>query len=168
MKHKTTDEMKHILKTISMLAVLALCSCSKDTGEIPVAVEINYAGISGTWQLTEWCGEQLTEGRYCYLVIERTPGEESGTRSLTIYQNMDSSKSRCIESYYTLSEDEKGNVYANGYYAFGGGYWSSPYLISSLDETRMTWIVDGDSSDISVYTRCDSVPEDIVAGTRSL
>lgn len=161
--------MKHTLKTVFILSLFLFMSCSKDgTGDISAPVVINYAGIAGTWQLAEWQGRQLTEDRYCYLVIERTPDEETGTRALTMYQNIDSSKSRRIESFYTLTEDEHGNVYIGGYYAFGGGSWNASYLIQSLDETRMTWIVDGDESDVSVYTRCDSVPDDIVAGTKGL
>ena len=160
--------MKHISKLTILLLALPLVSCTKETNDAALEeTVINYASVAGTWQLTEWCGEMIGDGRYCYLVIERAADEETGNRTLTIYQNIDSSKSRCITSSYTLSEDEKGLVHMDGSYDFSGGIWNGSYLISSLTSEQMILLLDADRSDISVYVRCDAVPDGIVAGVKS-
>lgn len=156
-----------LLKIILFLTAAVLVSCSKEDGpEIP-APEINYAGISGTWQLVQWRGEQMDGNRYCYMVIERKPDEETGNRRITVYENLGSSVSHTTTSSYSLAEDEYGNVYINGSYDYSGGLWNCSYLISDLTASQMTWTVDGDDSDVSVYVRCESVPDDILAGTRN-
>lgn len=48
------------------------------------------------------------------------------------------------------------------------GFWNNSYLISELEADRMVWTVLEDAEDVSVYVRCEKVPEDIMNGTRAI
>lgn len=164
---------KFIYLMLVMTVLLSACSSDDDPIEEPkVFLPVNYANIAGTWQLAEWNGEALEGGRYCYLVINRKANDD-GERTLTIYMNMDSNKSRCITSVYELEDDEEMDenpytAYISGMYDYSAGFWNNDYIISEVESDRMVWTVVGDADDRSVYVRCDDVPEDIIAGTRAI
>lgn len=162
--------MKNILAYVMLAVTFLLTACDKD--EIVPEVEylpVTYANIAGTWKLAEWNGTPLSENRYCYLVIERRPDDETGKRSLKMYMNIDSNKSHLETSTYELTEDEdSGTTSISGLYDYGAGFWTNTYVISELESDRMVWTVSDDAEDVSVYVRCEEVPEEILNGTRSL
>lgn len=166
--------MKNIFTTLLLAATCLLSACNDD--DAPAVKEylpVTYANIAGTWKLSEWNGEATTDDRYCYLVIERKANEETGNRALTMYTNIDSDKSRTITSVYELEDniemdEDPATAIIKGIYDHSAGFWNNDYLISEVDSDRMVWTVTEDADDISVYVRCEAVPEDIVAGTRAI
>ena len=51
--------------------VLCFASCDDDEKvEIP-ALPVTAANLNGTWQLSEWNGQALAEGTYCYITFNR-------------------------------------------------------------------------------------------------
>lgn len=165
--------MKNIFVYLMLAMTFALSACSDDD-EMAVSpyLPVTYANIAGTWQLTEWNGEELGEGRYCYLVINRKANDD-GNRTLEIYMNIDSDKSHHITSIYELKDDdemdeEPTTAIISGMYDHSAGFWNNSYLVNQVDATRMVWTVTDDAEDVSVYVRCESIPEDILAGTRAL
>lgn len=160
---------KHILKLLFLGFSLAIGACSDDNDPVvPDALPVNYANIAGTWQLTEWNGEPMNDKRYCYMIIGRKADEQTGKRSLETYLNIDSDKSRHLTSTYELESDEELGVIIRGVYDYAGGFWNNSYIIKNMASDSMTWIVENDPSDVSVYTRCDVIPEDILNETRAL
>ena len=51
-----------------------------------------------------------------------------------------------------------------GSYDYGAGDWAHRYIVTDFTETSMVWTAKDDRSDISVYERCDGIPEDITGG----
>lgn len=163
------NNMRKILNYLLMAAILAFTACNDDDAPIQEAIPVTYANIAGTWKLESWNDHPTSDDRYCYLVIERRADEENGRRPLTMYLNIDSDKSHRETSTYELTEDEElGGTIISGMYDFGAGFWTNSYLISELTADRMVWIVTDDPADVSVYVRCNEVPEDIQNGTRAL
>ena len=158
----------------TLFALTCLFSACSDDDEVlePAYLPVTYANIAGTWQLKEWRGEELGEGRYCYLVINRKANEED-EHTLEMYMNIDSDKSRHITSIYELEDDEDMDeapttAYISGRYDYSAGFWNNDYLVSEVEPNRMVWTVVNETEDVSVYIRCDAVPEDILAGTRAI
>lgn len=161
--------MNKLLTYCMLAAALLMAACNDDDTIVePQYLPATYANVAGTWQLAEWNGEKLDEERYCYLVIHRRPDDETGERTLEIYANIDSDKSHHTTSIYELEEDEDLGTIISGMYDHSAGFWNNSYVISGLEANRMVWTVTDDDSDVSVYVRCESVPDDIVAGTRSV
>ena len=128
--------MKNIFKLMALFAfVLCFASCDDDEKvEIP-ALPVTAANLNGTWQLSEWNGQALAEGTYCYITFNR--------RELTfeMYQR------------YVIS----------GEYDFGNGDWNNDYIVTDLLESgSMIWTVKDDDSDVNKYVRCEKVPESII------
>lgn len=153
---------------ILVLSVAFLSACNDDEPVPgPQDIPVNYANISGTWRLAEWNGEQMDDKRYLYMVIERRPDEETGLRKIELYQNIDSSKSRHLTGTYELEEDEDLGTIIRGIYDHSSGFWNNSYIINGLTDGQMVWTVEEDASDVSVYIRCQEIPEDILNGTRA-
>lgn len=153
-----------------MFAAFILLSACSDEVEIsePEYLPVTYANVAGTWQLAEWNGTKTDGKRYCYLVIGRKKDAETGKRSIEMYTNIDSDKSRYITSTYELEDIEGLHTIISGLYDHSAGFWNNSYIISELEEDRMVWTVQDDAEDVSVYVRAEFVPEDIVNGTRSI
>lgn len=159
-------KMSNIMKMFSKLIVLAfaLCSfwaCNDDDSKVSLPEPVTYAKVAGIWQLTQWNGEALNDSRYCYIVLGRSE------HTIDMYQNFDSSKSRHITGTYSLKDDEDLGTLIEGVYDHGSGFWNNTYIISNITDKTMTWVVSTDPPDVTVYTRCASVPEDVLNGTRS-
>ncbi len=151
--------MKHLLKyiTIAMMA-LAFASCEKpveQSGE-PV-LPVTPTNINGTWQLSEWNGAALPEGRYFYIEFIR---RDCLFKS---YENTSSSEVHKETGTYNILVDEAlgGSVIVGRYDNSMGREWNHRYIVTELTSNRMVWTVAGNSEDISVFTRTDSIPADI-------
>ena len=133
--------MKNILVYLMLAATFLLSACDKDEKMLePSYLPVTYANIAGTWQLAEWNGVEMSEGRYCYLVIKRKADEETGKRALEIYTNIDSDKSHLLTSTYELEEDEDLGSIISGIYDHAAGFWNNSYLISELEADRTALI----------------------------
>lgn len=151
--------MKNLLRLTAFIAIaVAAVSCEKTT-EIPEPMlEVTANNISGIWKLAEWSGGTLEEGSYVYMELTRRDQE------MTIYQNLDSFSARRITGRYNIEVDEDlGVSVIRGQYYYGNGDWRHRYIVSELRANRMTWIAKDDADDISVYERCDAIPEEILA-----
>lgn len=147
---------------ILALALGGLCSCDEEHSYVDdTPAKITYSQVAGTWQLTLWNGSDLREGLYFYVVLD------SRDHAFEIYQNFDSGKSRRLTGVYTLEYDETAGNFISGLYDHASGFWNHTYRIEGFTDEGMTWIVRDDPQDISVYTRCEAVPDDILDGTRA-
>ena len=54
-----------------------------------------------------------------------------------------------------------------GEYDFSHDPWNE-YIVSEMTDETMKWTVKDNAEDVSVYTKCAEVPEDVLAGSRSL
>ena len=66
--------MKNILKLMALFAfLLCFISCDEDEkAEIPT-LPVTAANLNGTWQLSEWNGQPMAEGTYCYITFRNVP-----------------------------------------------------------------------------------------------
>lgn len=102
------------------------------------------SAVLGIWHLTSWRGAVPSFDIY----LDITDGV------VTLYQRLES---RAWECYTSSAAMEYGII--KGTYSDGVA-WGATYYVSVEGET-MTWVDTADSSDISVYSRCDKLPEDI-------
>lgn len=152
--------MKNLLKlAICAAAVTAMFSCSKpEPIETPMDVTAN--NIAGVWELSSWSGG-LPDG--CYVYIEFTRRDQT----FTIYENLDTFSARKVTGRFHIDLDEELGAVIRGDYDYGNGQWSHRYIVRGLDKQQMTWVAKDDNSDVSVYTRCDKVPDQILEQTAS-
>lgn len=149
---------KLLLASLVLFTAVA-CESDEDTTG-PKYLEVTYANIAGTWKLTSWNDVEQTENPYMYLVLDRKE------HKFDMYQNLDSGKSRHITGTYTLvMEDDR--MIIKGMYDHASGFWNHDYFISELGLEQMTWTITDNENDISVYTRCETIPEDVINGTRA-
>ena len=151
--------MKNLLK-FSFLLILAatFAGCDDDKSYEDPGLEVSLYNISGTWKLESWNnGAALADGSYVYLEITYRDGQE-----FTIYQNLDSFGPRRITGVYNIYTDESLGSIIRGMYDYENGDWSHRYIIRDLYTDRMTWIATDDPQNVSVYVRCDGIPQEIL------
>ncbi|NDV65171.1 hypothetical protein [Bacteroides sp. 224] len=167
--------MKTFLKC--MLLTVVLCgvwSCSDDdkTTTLP-PTPVTYNEISGTWKMTKWNNEDMNDKRYFYVTFDRKD------RVFDIYQNLDTEKTRHLTGRYLLDYDEDLGTVISGDYHHAAGSWSHTYLLNDFSKDEMTWVVvtrennllanpwTPDFTDVTIYTRIDAVPEEVLNNTRA-
>lgn len=151
--------MKNLLK-ISLLLLFAagMTACDDDKSYDDPGLNVTLYNLSGTWKLDTWNnGEALADGSYVYLELSYRNGNE-----FTIYQNLDSFGPRRITGVYNLYTDDSLGSIIRGMYDYENGDWSHRYIVSNLFSDRMTWTATDDQTNVSVYTRCEGVPQDIL------
>lgn len=152
--------MKNFLKsTVLSLAVLCLCACDDDKSYEDPGLEVTPHNIAGTWQLAEWNGAPLAEGSFVYIEFTRKD------KLFTMYQNLDSFGTRKLMGRYDITTDVELGAIIMGQYDYGTGDWEHRYIVSDLDADTMTWTAQDDPSDISIYERCASIPDEITGAT---
>ena len=151
--------MKNLLKiSLMLLAAIGLASCDDDNSYDDPGLDVTLYNISGTWKLDAWNnGEALADGSYVYIEMSYRDGNK-----FTIYQNLDSFGPRRITGVYNLYTDESLGSIIRGMYDYENGDWSHRYIIRNLYSDSMTWIATDDPENISVYTRCDGIPQEIL------
>lgn len=151
--------MKHLLKfTLLLMFAVSFASCEKDNSYQDPGLEVTPYNISGTWKLDSWNnGASLAEGSYVYLELEYRDGYR-----FTIYQNLDSFGPRRITGDYALYTDDALGTVIRGMYDYENGDWTSRYIISDLFSDRMTWTATDNAENVSVYGRCDGIPQEIL------
>lgn len=141
-----------------LFILLSSCSDDDDTVDEEPRLEVSYATLDGTWQLTQWAGGQsLSPGTYCYIVFARRD------HTFRMYHNFDSMYARCITGTFTVDYDARLGYLLTGTYDYGQGSWNNTYIVTDLlPSGSMTWTVKTDPTDICRYVRCTSVPDNIL------
>lgn len=155
--------MKQISKLIT-LVFLTICMAACSNNSEPQAPVIpTPATLNGTWSLTEWNGQTAQDNWYTYITFDRL------TDTYVMYQRQNSMKSEKKTGKFTISHDEEANTYTlSGTYDYTfGGVWNHDYIITDMQANTMTLTAKDDAGDVQKYVRVESVPEDIVKGTRS-
>lgn len=151
--------MKNLLK-ISLLLLFAfgLTACDDDKSYEDPGLEVSLYNLSGTWKLNSWNnGEALADGSYVYLELSYRDGNK-----FTIYQNLDSFGPRRITGVYNIYTDDALGSIIRGMYDYENGDWAHRYIVRNLFSDRMTWIATDDARNVSVYTRCEGIPQEIL------
>lgn len=148
--------MKQALR-LTFVAALALTmlSCSKKYS-FDESLEVTANHISGTWMLEQWSGGSLADGTYVYVEFTRRD------QQFTMYDNIGSFSARRRTGRYNITISNGASV-IQGQYHYGTGDWQHRYIITDLTSSSMTWTAVDNASDVSVYRRCEAVPEDILA-----
>lgn len=153
---------KLIFKTaLFIMFAVGFMACNKDNEEPVVYETVNYATINGTWMLTEFNGKALEEGQYVYITFNRKE------HTFEMYDNMGSMYSHKSTGTFEITEDDELGYVLTGEYDFSHDAWKE-YVVSEMTAETMKWTVKDDAEDISVYTRCAEIPEDVLNGSRSL
>lgn len=153
---------KLIFKTaLFIMFAVGFMACNKDNEEPVVYETVNYATINGTWMLTEFNGKALKEGQYVYITFNRKE------HTFEMYDNMGSMYSHKSTGTFEITEDDEIGYILTGEYDFSHDAWKE-YVVSEMTAETMKWTVKDDAEDISVYTRCAEIPEDVLNGSRSL
>ncbi len=151
------QNMIKFLKYIAIASLMMLSvSCEEEQKEIPEPIlEVTPNNIEGIWQLTEWRGEALPEGRYFYIVLERKDC------LFTTYENTASFGVHKETGYYNIIQNDsvEGAIIRGLKDCSMGEEWNHQYIVSDLTSGKMTWTVIDDLEDISIYTRIEALPE---------
>ena len=151
--------MKGIKVLLAMVAAASLMlSCEKadvDGDRLPAEEQLDVTAnnIKGKWRLQKWNGSELLSATYLYLDIERD-------MTYTMYQNVDSFADVphvITGEYYLYPEDLVGMV-IRGNYDHSNEEWTARYVISSLTQSRMTWVNKNDPSQIQEFVRVNEIP----------
>ena len=147
--------MKRFLKTMALMLVLVLASCTRDEETVP-QLDVTPNNISGVWKLAERNGKALPEEVYCYIEFVRRD------RTYTMYQNFDSMYPRRLTGSYDITKDDYKGYILSGKYDYGTGDWNNSYIVTELYEGTMLLTADAQSGEVCKYVRCNEVPADIV------
>ncbi len=152
--------MKRLLK----MALLLLCgafagACDDDGQPAEPFLNVTANNIAGTWRLATWRGEPLAEGSFVYFEFVRKD------QTFKLYQNLDSFRPVMKSGRFSITTDEKlGAAVLSGDYDHSlNATWAHRYVVRDLTQTSMKWIVTTDEGDVTVYERCDGIPEEILA-----
>lgn len=153
---------KLIFRTVLfVMFAVGFAACDKDNEEPVVYEPVNYATINGTWMLTEFNGKALEEGQYVYITFNRKE------HTFEMYDNMGSMYSHKSTGTFEITEDDEFGYVLTGEYDFSRNPLKE-YIVSEMTDETMKWTVKDNAEDVSVYTKCAEIPDDIIAGSRSL
>lgn len=155
--------MKQLSKLITLVCMaFCLAACSDDS-EPQAPITPTPATLNGTWSLAEWNGQPANDDWYIYITFDRL------TDTYVMYQRQSSMKSEKKTGSFAIAHDEEAGTYTlSGTYDYTfGGVWAHDYIITDLQENTMTLTMKDEATDVQKYVRVESVPEDILKGTRS-
>ena len=153
--------MKNILKIVVLsLALAAAVACDDDKQPVDTSLPVTSNNIAGTWQLARWNDAPLADGSYVYLHIIRKDN------LFELYQKLDTFQARKLTGRFALNEDEELGTLIRGLYDYGTGEWQHRYIVRDLTADRMVWVALDDPDDISIYVRCDAIPQEIIDQSR--
>lgn len=154
--------MKTLFRMMALFMLLIGFTACEDDEETVSTLEVNYANLNGTWQLTEWNGKPLAEGTYCYITFVRKD------KTYKLYQKFDSMYARCVTGTFTVENDDYLGYIISGDYDLKGE-WANSYIVTDLlPSGSMIWTVKDDYNDVSKYVRCDGVPSNILEEAKDI
>lgn len=157
--------MKIVSKLIGFVLLLLCITACQDDKEPEAPVIPSAATLNGTWRLADWNGQQEEDNWYVYITFDRLKD------TYVMYQRVGSMVAEKKTGTFTIEKDADTNDYvlSGTYdYFFNQGVWEHDYIITELTADAMTLTAKDDVSDVQKYVRVESVPEDIVKGTRSI
>lgn len=144
--------MKNIFKTLSVIFVtLSLIACTKEPHKSDNELPVTSDNISGTWELSEISGEPLADGLFMYLELVRRD------KVFSFYENISGSHNVTVHKsghFDFFGERVISFLYDNSISSYG-----KRYEIISLTEDKMVWVREDNRDEVSVYVRCESIPE---------
>lgn len=144
--------MKNIFKTLSIVfVILSLAACTKETTVSDNQLPVTSDNISGTWQLSEFNGSPLADGLYMYLELVRRD------RKFSFYENISGSENVTVPKsgrFDFFGDRVISFLYDNSMSSYG-----KKYEIVSLTKDRMVWVRQDNKDEVSVYVRCETIPE---------
>ncbi len=151
--------MKKLLKITLLLCSVFVWACDDDSQPVEPSLNVTANNLAGTWCLATWHGEPLAEGSFVYIEFIRKD------QTFKLYQNLDSFRPVMKSGRFSITTDEKlGAAVLSGDYDHSlNATWAHRYVVRDLTKTSMTWIVTTDEDDVTVYERCDGIPEEILA-----
>ncbi len=151
--------MKRLLKIVLLLCSVFVWACNDDSQPVEPSLNVTANNLAGTWRLATWHDEPLAEGSFVYIEFVRKG------QTFKLYQNLDSFRPVMKSGRFSITTDEKlGAAVLSGDYDHSlNATWAHRYVVRDLTKTSMTWIVTTDEDDVTVYERCDGIPEDILA-----
>ena len=148
------NRFKFFFAVLAFTSLMASCEKVNDGMEPAEEIlDVTANNIRGQWQLAEVNGEELFEGTYMYLDINRD-------YTYTMYQNMDSFSDvpRELTGRYNFDEVPMVGMLIRGNYDYSGEEWSTRYIISYLTRTTMIWTDSNDSARTQKFVRVDEIP----------
>lgn len=154
--------MKNLFKNIAIFfVVFSFAACSNDDVDFaPKSLEVTPHNISGYWKLTEYNGQKIPQGLFCYVEYIRKD------RKFVMYQKFDSMYPRRITGVFSIEKDKYGKYILSGKYDYGMGEWNNKYFVTELLESSMILTADSENAEISKYIRCNEIPEDIIESAK--
>lgn len=148
------NRMKSMLLLAMMVLSAVACDKNNPVRTEELFLEVNVNNISGQWELKQWNGEEMAEGTYVYLDLERKD------MTYTMYQNVDSFSDvpHVITGRYALSTDVSSGTVIRGSYDHDSGDWTHRYVIKWLTADAMLWVATDDSEVDQMFVRVDSIP----------
>ena len=143
--------MRKFLKIALMVSFMALAfACAKDEPAVP-AMEVTPNNISGTWKLQEINGTPVADGLFMYLELIRRD------KKFAFHENI--SGSQTVVNHRTGRFDIFEGDVITFLYDGSMSEYGKKYQITELTENKMVWVREDDKDEISVYVRCESIPE---------
>jgi hypothetical protein len=154
--------MKNLFKNIAIFfVVFSFAACSNDDVDFaPKSLEVTPHNMSGYWMLSEYNGQEIPEGLFCYVEYIRK------NRKFVMYQKFDSMYPRRITGVFSIEKDKYGKYILSGKYDYGMGEWNNKYFVTELLESSMILTADSENAEISKYIRCNEIPEDIIESAK--
>lgn len=154
--------MKYVLNLIFCVALLgAFTACNKENNVEQTVITLTPADLDGTWYLKDLNGEPLDEGLYVYITFDRKE------RTFVMYENIASMYSHKTTGTFSIVQDEELGSIISGEYDYEQGVWNE-YVVKEMDGSSLSLCLKDNPEDISVYTRCEEVPAEIINGSRTV
>ena len=64
-----------------------------------------------------------------------------------------------------FTTDEELGAIVMGQYDYGIGDWNHQYIVTDLDADSMVWTAKDNPEDVSLYVRCESIPDEVTGGS---
>lgn len=154
--------MKNLFKNIAIFfVVFSFAACSNDDVDFaPKSLDVTPHNVSGYWKLTEYNGQNIPQGLFCYVEYIRK------NRKFVMYQKFDSMYPRRITGVFSIEKDKYGKYILSGKYDYGMGEWNNKYFVTELLEGSMILTADSENAEISKYIRCNEIPEDVIEAAK--
>lgn len=155
--------MKHNYKILFLFGLIfSWGSCTDNDKFIEPSLDVTYNNINGIWKLTELYGSSLAEGSYVYIEFIRKPNTDNN-RQFEMYDNTNSFSPKFRSGIYAIQNDDNEPwPLLIGQYDHSGGDWANEYYVTDLKKDKLTLVVKGDETDISIYTRVEIIPDNII------